>query len=250
MSRIILITNDDGFRAEGIGALAAAVAPLGRVIMVAPEREQSAASHAITLSQPLRIHREGTDRYSVSGTPTDCVIAAINGLLDVRPDLLISGINHGPNMGDDVHYSGTVSAAFEGAILGLPALAVSLAAYRDPDFSCAARVIPPLVEQVLERSLPPRSLLNVNLPSGPAQSVRGVRITTLGHRVYHDTLVARKDPRGRDYYWIGGDEPTWEPVADTDFLAVHEGFVSVTPLSVDLTHTELLEAMGSWTFDV
>lgn len=246
----ILITNDDGIHAEGLRALRAAVAPLGRVITVAPDREQSAASHAITLHHPLRIQRLDDDTYSVDGTPTDCVLVAINGLLDTRPDLVVSGINHGPNMGDDITYSGTVSAAFEGAILGLPSLAISLATFGAHDFAAAAAIVRPLIAAVHRHELPPRALLNVNIPGLPPGEIRGVRVTKLGHRVYDDSLIARKDPRGRDYYWIGGQEPSWEPEPDSDFLAVHEGYVSVTPISLDLTHHPLLEKMREWTFDV
>jgi 5'-nucleotidase len=249
MDATILITNDDGLRAEGLRALHEAVAPLGRVITVAPDREQSAMSHAITLHRPLRILPEGDDRYSVDGTPTDCVLAALNGLLDVRPDLVISGINHGPNMGDDVTYSGTVSAAFEASILGVPAMAVSLATFGQLDFSGAIAIIPQVVRAVWSHVLPPRALLNVNIPSGPPEAIRGVRTTVLGSRVYEDALVVRQDPRGRDYYWIGGAEPRWEAAERSDFLAVHEGYASVTPLTLDLTHETLLRAMEKWRFE-
>jgi len=245
----ILITNDDGFAAEGLRVLEESLAPLARIITVAPDREQSATSHAITLHRPLRIHRHDTDSYSVDGTPTDCVLAALNGLLDVRPDLVVSGINHGPNMGDDVTYSGTVSAAFEGAILDVPSIAVSLAAFRDRDFRGARSVLPAIVAAVRRHGLPARALLNVNVPNLPPDEIRGTRITKLGHRVYADALEARKDPRGRDYYWIGGNEPSWTPEPLSDFLAVHEGFVSITPLSLDLTHPSLFEDMGGWRFD-
>jgi 5'-nucleotidase len=249
MDATILITNDDGLRAEGLRALHEAVAPLGRVITVAPDREQSAMSHAITLHRPLRILPEGDDRYSVDGTPTDCVLAALNGLLDVRPDLVISGINHGPNMGDDVTYSGTVSAAFEASILGVPAMAVSLATFGQLDFSGAIAIIRQVVRAVWSHVLPPRALLNVNIPSGPPEAIRGVRTTVLGSRVYEDALVVRQDPRGRDYYWIGGAEPRWEAAERSDFLAVHEGYASVTPLTLDLTHETLLRDMEKWRFE-
>jgi 5'-nucleotidase len=245
----ILITNDDGIAAEGLRALREALRPFGRVITVAPDREQSATSHAITLHRPLRIRPVDVDTYSVDGTPTDCVLAAMNGLLEERPSLVVSGINHGPNMGDDVTYSGTVSAAFEGAILEVPSIAVSLATFGPHDFRAAMAVVPAIVEAVHRHGLPPRALLNVNVPSGPPEVLRGTRVTRLGHRVYGDALEKRHDPRGREYYWIGGHEPAWRPEPDSDFLAVHEGFVSVTPLSLDLTHGVLFESMGEWTFD-
>jgi len=249
MQSTILITNDDGIRARGLEALRAAVEPLGRVITVAPDREQSAMSHAITLHRPLRILREGDDRYSVDGTPTDCVLASLNGLLDVRPDLVISGINHGANMGDDVTYSGTVSAAFEAAILGVPAMAVSLATFGEHDFSGAAMVVPRVVRAIESHVLPPRALLNLNVPSGPPESIHGIRVTRLGTRTYDDALVARKDPRGRDYYWIGGGEPRWERSERSDFLAIHEGYASLTPLTLDLTHQTLYREMARWEFE-
>jgi 5'-nucleotidase len=243
---LILITNDDGIAAEGLSALRESLGGMGRVVTVAPDREQSASSHAITLHAPLRIQQVGEDAYTVDGTPTDCVLVAMNGLLDTRPDVVISGINHGPNMGDDVTYSGTVSAAFEGAILGVPSIAVSLATFGERNFEAARASIPKLLEAIARHELPPRALLNVNVPSCAPDELRGFRITKLGHRVYEDTLVARKDPRGRDYYWIGGGEPSWNPDPETDFLAIDEGFVSVTPLSLDLTHLGLHEAMQSW----
>ncbi len=245
---IILLTNDDGIHAPGLAALAESLAGLGRLITVAPDREQSAASHALTLRRPLRILPEGPDRYSVDGTPTDCVVAAFNGLLDERPDLVISGMNHGPNMGDDVTYSGTVSAAFEGAILGVPSLAVSLATFDAHDYETAYAVIPWIVNAVVHHGLPERALLNVNVPSIPLETHRGIRITHLGHRVYQDVLEVRTDPRGKDYYWIGGDKPTWKHEEGSDFTAINDGFTSITPLSLDLTHTELAKDMASWSF--
>jgi 5'-nucleotidase len=247
----LLITNDDGLQAEGLRALRDCLRPIGRVITVAPDREQSAASHAITLRQPLRIDPVRDDEYAVDGTPTDCVLVAMNGLLKVRPDIVVSGINHGPNMGDDVTYSGTVSAAFEGAILGLPAVSVSLATFgREREFSGATSAVPHIIRETLARGLPPKSLLNVNIPSLPADRIRGTRVTKLGHRIYEDILIERTDPRGRAYYWIGGKEPTWEPAAETDFLAVQEGYVSVTPISLDLTDYRMIETLRSWRFGI
>ncbi len=250
MSYTLLITNDDGVEAQGLSILRDCLRPLGRVITVAPDREQSAASHAITLHRPLRIERRAEDVYSVDGTPTDCVLVAMNGLLEERPHMVVSGINHGPNMGDDVTYSGTVSAAIEGAILGLPSIAVSLATFREREFSGARHAVPRIVAQVRRRGLRPKTLLNVNVPSLAADAIRGVRVTKLGRRVYQDTLVPRKDPRGRDYYWIGGEEPIWEPEPDSDFSAIADGFVSVTPISLDLTDHPSIKTMRAWNFDV
>lgn len=243
---LALITNDDGVAAEGLNALREAVSPIARVVTVAPDREQSASSHAITLHAPLRIQRVEADVHTVDGTPTDCVLVAINGLLDERPDIVVSGINHGPNMGDDVTYSGTVSAAFEGAILGVPSVAVSLATFGERNFDGAIDAVRRIIRAIERHGLPQRTLLNVNVPSRPASELAGYRMTRLGQRVYEDSIVARKDPRGRDYYWIGGAEPRWEPEEHSDFLAVHDGYVSVTPLSLDLTHDGLLEAMQTW----
>lgn len=242
----VLVTNDDGVHAPVLQALRAALAPLGRVVVVAPDRDQSATSHALTLHRPFRIQRHETDLYSVDGTPTDCVITSFYGLLDRRPDVVISGINLGPNMGEDVFYSGTVAAAIEGALQGVPAIAASWAGKLAPDWSEPAAFLARLVARLLERGLPRRHLLNVNLPARPWPEVRGVRVTRLGSRIYHDTLVKKVDPRGRDYYWIGGEDPEWEAIAGTDFHAVHEGWISVTPMRLDLTADAALAELEAW----
>jgi 5'-nucleotidase len=243
---IILITNDDGIFAPALRRLQEDLAPLGRVIVVAPDRDQSATSHSLTLHRPFRIHRHGEDIYSVDGTPTDCVVTAFYGLLDQRPDLVISGINHGPNMGEDVFYSGTVAAAIEGTIQGAVAIAASLVTRELTDFVEPSRFIARLARTVLDHGPPWRRLLNVNLPHRPWEEIRGVQITRLGSRVYRDTLVRKTDPRGRDYYWIGGEDPVWEGRPGTDFQAVHEGWISVTPMRLDLTDDSSLEEMGTW----
>ena len=243
---IILITNDDGIFAPALRALRTALAPLGRVITVAPDRDQSATSHSLTLHRPFRIHRHELDVYSVDGTPTDCVVCAWYGLLDAPPDLVISGINHGPNMGEDVFYSGTVAAAIEGTLQGAPSLAASLVTREMTDFVEPAGFVARLARQVVDRGLPRRGLLNVNLPHLPWEAVEGVKVTRLGSRVYKDTLVRKVDPRGRDYYWIGGEDPVWEAQAGTDFQAVHEGWVSVTPLRLDLTDEPSMRSMDGW----
>jgi 5'-nucleotidase len=242
----ILLTNDDGFRAAGIGLLRQALAPLGRVIVVAPERQQSAAGHALTLTSPLRINWVDEDTISVDGTPTDCVLLAMRGLLDRRPDILVSGMNHGPNLGDDVTYSGTVAAAFEGTLLGLPSIAISVNAWHEPDFSAGAAFGPRIVQEVLQHGLPNGALLNVNVPSLPIQAVQGVKITRLGKRVYRDDVVKQTDPRGKDYYWIGGKEPIWLPGEETDFDAVERGMISITPLHLDLTDYKSIDTLRSW----
>src|SRR5215475_11410086 len=198
MPAVILVTNDDGVHAAGLAALAAALEDLGDVYVVAPDREQSAVGHALTLHRPLRVTQMGERRFAVNGTPSDCVNLAVLGLLPERPVLVASGINHGSNLGDDVTYSGTVSAAMEGALLGVPSVAFSLVS---GDFAEAGRVAQLVVARILVEGLPPKTLLNVNVPAG---TVRGLRTTRLGHRVYSDKIVEQRDPRGRPYYWIGG----------------------------------------------
>ena len=242
----VLLTNDDGVQAPALRALREALAPLGRVIVVAPDRDQSATSHALTLHRPFRIQQHEPDVYSVDGTPTDCVITSFYGLLERRPDLVISGINLGPNMGEDVFYSGTVAAAIEGALQGAPAIAASWAGRQAPDWGEPAGFLARLAARLLERGLPRRHLLNVNLPGRPWDEARGVRVTRLGSRIYHDTLVKKVDPRGRDYYWIGGEEPEWESIPGTDFHAVHQGWISVTPMRLDLTADAALAELEAW----
>jgi len=244
-----LVTNDDGIFAPALRRLREALAPLGRVVIVAPDRDQSATSHSLTLHRPFRIHRHEEDFFSVDGTPTDCVVAGYHGLLDHPPDMVISGINHGPNMGEDVFYSGTVAAAIEGTLQGVPSIAVSLATRELSDFVAPARFVSRLVRRVLDSGLPGRQLLNVNLPHRPWSEVSGVRITRLGSRVYRDTLIKKVDPRGRDYYWIGGEDPVWEPREGTDFFAVEAGYISVTPLRLDLTDEHALEDMRKWNLE-
>jgi 5'-nucleotidase len=243
---IILITNDDGIFAPALRRLKDELAPIGRVVIVAPDRDQSATSHSLTLHRPFRIHRHDEDVYSVDGTPTDCVVTAYYGLLDRAPDMVLSGINHGPNMGEDVFYSGTVAAAIEGTIQGAPSIAASLVTRELTDFAEPARFVARLTRRVLDHGLERGQLLNVNLPHRPRDEIRGVKITRLGSRAYRDTLVKKVDPRGRDYYWIGGEDPVWEPRDGTDFFAVQEGFISVTPLRLDLTDEAALAIMDEW----
>ena len=243
----ILVTNDDGIGAEGIRALAKAMETLGNVTIMAPDREQSATSHALTLHRPLRIRKISERELSVDGTPTDAVLLGVHGFLKERPALVVSGINHGPNMGNDVLYSGTVAAASEGTFLGIPSVAVSLATWGAADFGPPARVARTLVAQLLRRGLPARTCLNVNVPAIPWDEIKGVKVTRLGKRVYRDVIVEKTDPRGKLYYWIGGEEPTWENDDTSDFTAVERGYVSVTPLTFELTdYKELvdLEAKG------
>lgn len=245
----ILLSNDDGVLARGLDALRKAIEGTGEVFVVAPEREQSGASRSLTLDRPLRVRRMGERVYSVDGTPTDCVLLAVRGIPDmvqVQPDLIVSGINHGPNLGDDVTYSGTVAAAAEGSLMGITSVAISLSSWEPAHFETAARVARILVDQLRERPVPAGTLLNVNVPDLPFASLRGTRVTRLGRRVYPDVIVAELDPRGKPCYWIGGDKPTWLPGEGTDFEAVEAGFVSITPLHLDLTDHGLLEQVRGW----
>ncbi|MBU1701864.1 MAG: 5'/3'-nucleotidase SurE [Candidatus Eisenbacteria bacterium] len=248
----ILLTNDDGIRAEGLKALRMGMESLGDLWVVAPDREQSATSHALTLSRPLRVHQHEDQVFSVDGTPTDCVLLAVKGIrnrLQPKPDLVVSGINHGPNMGDDVTYSGTVSAALEGRLLGCPSIAISVASWKPKHFDSAARVAQGLSRILLETGLPDRTFLNVNVPDIPYDEIKGVRVTKLGDRVYRDVIIDKVDPRGRPYYWIGGDDPDWKYDESSDFFAVQAGYVSVTPISLDRTDFRSVQEMGGWNFD-
>jgi 5'-nucleotidase len=237
----ILVTNDDGIHAPGLRALADAMRPLGDVTIIAPDREQSATSHSLTLHRPLRINRVEEAILSVDGTPTDCVLLGVHGFLKRRPGLVISGINHGPNMGEDVSYSGTVSAATEGTFLGIPSIAVSLATWNPKDFVPAREIIQHLVRDIFRQGAPARLCLNVNIPALPRAEIKGLRVTRLGRRVYHDVIVEKRDPRGKLYYWIGGDNVTWEEDERSDWHAVQSGYVSLTPLSLELTDTRAMD---------
>jgi 5'-nucleotidase len=238
----ILITNDDGIFSEGIRLLAGALRTLGEVVVVAPDREQSASGHALTLSRPLRMQKVEDNWYAVDGTPTDCVNLAVLSLLKDRPpDLVCSGINFGLNVGDDVTYSGTVSATFEGTLLGIPSIAFSQEVAEGFSFATAANFARTLVDTLLTEELPKDLLLNVNIPAG---EIRGVTLTRLGRRIYKQSVVEKIDPRGRKYYWIAG-KPQWQRDSGTDHEAVSSGFVSVTPLHLDLTYYPGLESFGS-----
>ena len=248
---LILVSNDDGIHSEGLGALAAALAPHGRIVVVAPDREQSAVSHALTLHRPLRIDQVAPDRYTVDGTPTDCVNLGINGILRERPALVVSGINKGANLGDDVTYSGTVSAAMEGTLLGVSSIAVSQIGRGPYDFGVAATFAGELIERVLRNGLPADTLLNVNVPAyRDGARPAGVALTRMGKRRYGDAIVEKVDPRGRKYYWIGGEELSFVDEEGTDFHAVSRGAISVTPIHLDLTNYASFDALrplvGSW----
>ena len=241
---LILVSNDDGVHSEGIAALAGALGDLGQVVVVAPDRERSAVSHSLTLHRPLRVKEIEPGRYAVDGTPTDCVNLGVNGILPRRPALVVSGINKGANLGDDVTYSGTVSAAMEGTLLGLPAFAISLLGRGDFHFDAAARFARRLAAWVLERGLPPDTLLNVNVPAPlDGEPIRGFALTRMGRRRYGDAIIEKVDPRGKKYYWIGGDELAFEDAEGTDFHAVSHGLISVTPIHLDLTNYKSFDAL-------
>lgn len=253
----ILVTNDDGVTASGLLALAQDMRQVGQVTVLAPDRNWSASGHVKTLERPLRVRdvilADGTPALATDGAPSDCVALAVLGLLPSKIDLVVSGINPYANLGHDVTYSGTVTAAMEAAIWGLPGIAVSLNSTendRGPlDYGPAARVARRVVAEVIARQLPKATLLNVNVPYLPDEQLKGIRITRQGLRVYHDLLVTREDPRGRPYYWIGGDAPTGVPENGTDFGALSEGFVSITPLHLDLTAYRALEEMSEWKWE-
>lgn len=281
----ILLTNDDGIEAPGLRALLHALQPLGRVAVLAPDHNWSAAGHTKTMHKPLRVRpfsfnytpsgpdqgsvetgfvgpehptkktggqgwpeTDGIEAYVTTGAPSDCVTLAMLGILDEKPDLVVSGINQGANLGYDLTYSGTVAAAMEAVIAGLPAVAVSLDSYDQQDFQFAARVAAQVVSQVAEHSLPDGVFLNVNVPCRPAAEIAGLAVTRLGMRVYRDLLVERRDPRGRPYYWIGGEPPGGHLDEGTDVWAVANGYVSITPVHLDMTAHDLIPDLERWLF--
>jgi 5'-nucleotidase len=243
----ILCTNDDGYTASGIRVLAAAAEGLGSVSTVAPDREQSATSHSLTLHHPLRARQTADGAFAVDGTPTDCVILGVNELLSERPDICLSGVNHGPNMGEDVLYSGTVAAAMEATVMGIPSIALSYAGDRFEELEAWQGVVRTILEGILGRDgFPEDTLFNVNLPAVAPDDVRGIKVTSLGRRRYAESILRAKDPMGKEYFWIGGGSVTWRGPEDSDFQAVADGYVSVTPLHLDLTNYKLLEEIRAW----
>lgn len=244
---LILVSNDDGVYSDGIKSMAAKLKNLARVVVVAPDREQSASSHSITLHRPLRIVEVKKNFYGVSGTPTDCITLGINEILKKKPDLILSGINRGANLGDDVHYSGTVSAAMEGAIMGVPSIAVSLVTREDhPSYTVAANFAAKLARRVIKHGLPRGVMLNVNIPSMPGKKIKGYRFCILGKRNYSEAIVEKIDPRGKKYYWIGGDEVGSDNIPGSDCNAVTAGYISITPLNVNVTDDPFLERIRTW----
>ncbi|MGH8428504.1 MAG: 5'/3'-nucleotidase SurE [Gammaproteobacteria bacterium] len=242
----ILVSNDDGVHAPGLAALAAALTPLGEVSVVAPERNHSGASNSLTLDTPLRVTKLANGFHSVNGTPTDCVHLAITGLFERAPDIVVSGINRGANLGDDVLYSGTVAAAMEGRFLGRPAIAVSLATAEPHHYETAARVARLLVERLEGMRLPRETLLNVNVPDRPWSELAGWRATRLGTRQRAKAVVRGTDPRGLPVYWVGEPGAAADAGEDTDFAAIAEGAVSVTPVTMNLTRRDALADVERW----
>lgn len=239
-SPLILVTNDDGIAAPGLQTLAKCLETVGEVVVYAPESEQSAVGHGISLHHPLRVREAGTNRFAVDGTPTDCVMLAVRKLLGRRPQIVFSGINSGPNLGDDVTYSGTVAGAFEGMLLGITSVAISSAAYETTDYSTAGQVAAHLARHLLEHGAPADTVLNVNVPQLPYEELAGLSITRQGLRDYEDDIVTRQDPRGREYHWIGGMRPRHIAHEGTDFEAIDSNRVSITPLHRDLTNFRAL----------
>jgi len=247
----ILLTNDDGIGAPGIQSLWKALSNVADVIVVAPDVERSATSQAITVHHPIRVDQYCIDQpnicaWRVGGTPTDCVKIAVEALLSEQPDIVVSGINLGPNLGTDVLYSGTVSAAIEGALHGIPSVAVSLDTWQPGNFSVAANFTTQLVQVLINKSLPANTLLNVNVPSVKSEQIEGVTITKLGVRQYANTFDRRQDPRGRVYYWMGGEILDNENDPDTDIVAVKQNKISVTPIHFDLTNYGIMDLLSEW----
>jgi len=242
---VILVTNDDGVHSPGLTSLFQAMNALGDAYIIAPDRERSAVSHALTMHRPLRVEQLKERVYSINGTQTDCVAVGINKILPVRPVFVVSGINKGANLGDDITYSGTVSAAIESTIMGIPAFAVSLFMQKQPlwhaNFETSAGIAGDIGRYILAHSLPYDTLLNVNIPDVPRGSIKGLKLTRQGKRIYDDSIKETFDPHGEKHYWIGGGKPYWEHGEDTDIQAVQDQYVSITPIHLDLTNYDALD---------
>jgi len=247
----ILVTNDDGINADGIKQLVLGIKEIGEVFVVAPEREMSACGHGITVHQPIKVRQHkfspGVTAWSVTGTPADCVKLGITTLLEAKPDIVVSGINKGSNLGTDILYSGTVSGAIEGIILGIPSIAVSLDSFVAEDFTLAQKVANNLCLQISKKDLAPDTLLNVNVPYVPPGEIKGYKITKLGERKYINNFDHRKDPRGNDYYWLVGQVvPPEEQDEELDVVAIKNNYISVTPIHFDLTNYKIMEQVKKW----
>jgi 5'-nucleotidase len=245
----ILVTNDDGIQSRGIIVLAQILREVGEVVVLAPDREQSATAHSLTLHRPLRVEKIKKNFYSVDGTPADCVHLALHGILSAPPQLIVSGINKGPNLGNDITYSGTVSAAFEGTLLGIPSIAVSLASRTRFKFHTAARFAAKTAHYLLKKGLPKDTFLNINVPNLEEKEINGYKITRQGrYHVHGNQAVEKLDPRGRKYYWIGGGTMVFDQGGETDYDAVSKGYVSITPLHIDLTNYAAIQGLRKWRF--
>lgn len=242
----VLVSNDDGYQAPGILALKDALSVCADVTVVAPDRNRSAASNALTVTQPLRAHQVAPGHYSVEGTPTDCVHLAINGLFDEPFDRVVTGINNGPNMGDDVIYSGTVAAAIEGRFLGAPAIALSMSQWGAEHYETAAQVAVDLLSRIEQHALPDDTILNVNVPDRHYDDLNGYQVTRLGRRHQSEPVMQQHDPRGNPVYWIGPPGDIADEGEGTDFYAVEQGYVSVTPLQIDLTRYDMMSQLSAW----
>ncbi len=242
----ILLSNDDGYLAPGLGAMARALSETDTITVVAPERDRSGSSNSLTLERPLRVHMAENGFYFVTGTPTDCVHLAITGLLDEEPDMVVSGINAGANMGDDVLYSGTVAAAMEGRFLGLPAIAVSMTSYDPLHYETGVKAIAGIIDRLRSEPLQRTSILNVNVPDVPWDEIKGYKITRLGNRHKSEGVIRQTDPRGDDMYWVGPPGAAQDAGEGTDFHAVEQKFISITPLQIDLTRYDSLHYLEDW----
>ncbi len=242
---LILLTNDDGINAQGLQTLKKEISPIGELWVVAPDREQSATSHSLTLDYPIQINRVSERSYSVGGTPTDAVMLAVRAIMTRKPDILVSGINHGPNLGDDVSYSGTVAAAMEGTILNIPSIAVSNVNWNAKHFKSAAGFIKKLILFVYRNGLPKDTFLNVNVPD-KKETVKKYKITRLGKRLHNRVVIEKIDHFGKNYFWIGEQTSVWEKEDDTDYAAIQKGYVSITPLRLDTTDYTSLEQFSGW----
>jgi len=243
---LVLVTNDDGIASPALEVLAASLEPVGEVWVFAPDREQSAVGHGVSLHRPLRAKQVRERWFMIDGTPADCVLLAVRALLPRRPSVVVSGINTGPNLGDDVTYSGTVAGAYEGMLLGFPSIAMSNGGYEPTDYKTAGRVAEQIVRQVMARKLPSDTVLNVNVPDVSYEELKGIRITRQGLREFDDEIVTRQDPRGNNYYWIGGLHIDSPGHPGTDMEAIQQGYVSVTPLHRNLTNADAYISMQDW----
>ncbi len=242
----ILLSNDDGYFAKGLNILTEALELVADVIVMAPDQNRSGASNSLTLNQPLRVSKLSDNRFKVNGTPADCVHLALTGYLNTAPDLVISGINHGANLGDDVIYSGTVAAAMEGRFLDLPSIAVSLVGKNPKHFKTAADVVVKLVKKIKRSSFPPDVVLNLNVPNIPTSELKGVKTTRLGTRIKSEKILKEKDPYEKDLYWIGPAGEANDDIEGTDFEAISQGFASITPLRIDMTRASTMQDLSNW----